>query len=220
MLKQYNRREENFPGTASELARDLLDHHQLQGIKVESTDVGDHYDREAKAVRLSRDKFDRKTLTAVTAAAHEVAHALQDASDYGPFVVRTHLVKLAKITGELGSVVLLAAPMVALISHRVVPPALIGGTAFSMLGAGVAAQLATLPSELDASFGRALPLLRQRYVGAEQSKEARKILMACSMTYVASSLVSVLSFWPWLGRKPAVPAPAPPVPPATPPRPV
>ena len=220
VLKQHNREDEDFPGTASELARELLDHHQLQRVKVESTDIGDHYDREAKAVRLSRDKYDRKTLSAVTTAAHEVAHALQDAGDYGPFVARSHLVRLAKITGEVGTVILLAAPMVALISHRAVPPALIATTAFSMLGVGVAAQVVSLPSEFDASFGRALPLLQQRYVGPRQSKEARKILLACSMTYVASSLVSVLNFWPWLGRKPAVPGPAPPLPPAAPPRPV
>ena len=214
VLKQHNREEENFPGTAGELARELLDRHRLQRVKVESTDVGDHYDHEAKAVRLSRDKFDRKTLAAVTTAAHEVAHALQDACDYGPFVLRTHLVKVAKVTGEVGSVVLLAAPMVALISHQVVPPVIIGTAVFAMLGAGVAVQLASLPSELDASFGRALPLLRERYIGVEQAKDARKILIACSSTYVVSSLVSVLNFWPWLGRRPVVPAPRnPPVPP-------
>jgi hypothetical protein len=29
-----------------------------------------------------------------------------------------------------------------------------------------------------------------------------RILWACSLTYVASSLVAVLQFWPWIGRPP------------------
>ncbi len=219
VLKQHNREEENVSSTAGELARELLDRHQLQRVKVESTDVDDHYDQEAKAVRLNRDKFDRRTLAALTTAAHEVAHALQDACDFGPFVLRTRLAKIAKITGEVGSFILLAAPVVALISRQAVPPAIIGNAVFAMLGAGMAVQLASLPSELDASFGRALPMLREKNIGANQAKKARKILIACSSTYIASSLVSVLSFWPWAGRRPPAPAPAPPVPPATPPRP-
>ena len=219
VLKKHNRKEENISSTAGELARELLDRHRLQSVKVESTDVDDHYDHQAKAVRLSRDKFDRRTLAAVTTAAHEVAHALQDACDYGPFVLRTQLARIAKVTGEVGSVILLAAPMVAVISRQAVPPTIIGSAVFAMLGAGVAVQLASVPSELDASFGRALPMLREKYIGVEQAKQARKILIACSSTYIASSLVSVLNFWPWLGGRPSVPAPAPPVPPAAPPRP-
>jgi Zn-dependent membrane protease YugP len=203
VLKQHNRRDEEFSGTAGEVARELLDRHQLQKVKVEVTDLGDHYDPETKAVRLGRDKFHRKSLTAVTTAAHEVAHALQDASDYGPFVWRTRLVKVAQVTGDVGSVLLLAVPVAALITRQAVPPIFIGAAAVAMLGTGVAAQVAALPSELDASFGRALPLLRADYITGEQVASARKILLACSLTYVASSLVAVMHIWPWLGRRPA-----------------
>ena len=69
-----------------------------------------------------------------------------------------------------------------------------------MLGAGVATQLAALPSELDASFARALPLLQEQVIRPGQEKDVRKILAACSLTYIASSLAAVLSLWPWLGR--------------------
>jgi hypothetical protein len=151
-------------------------------------------------VRLSRDKIDRKTLTAVTAAAHEVAHALQDASAYGPFVWRTRLVRVAQVAVEVGSVMLLAVPVTALVTRRPVPPFVVGGAAISVLGAGVATQLAALPSEFDASFGRALPMLQGGVISAGQVRDARKILIACSLTYIASSLAAVLSLWPWLGR--------------------
>jgi Zn-dependent membrane protease YugP len=200
VLKQHNRRDEGLPLNASELARELLDKHGLHGVRVELTDLGDHYDPMAKAVRISRDKYQRRSLTAITTAAHETAHALQDASGFGPFLWRTRLVKVAQRTGEVGMVLLLSVPAAALLSRDPLPPAVIGGAALAMLATGLVAQLATLPCELDASFRRALPMLRQGYIGDGQAGDASEILFACSLTYVASSLLSILNIWPWVGR--------------------
>ena len=97
---------------------------------------------------------------------------------------------------------LLAVPVTALVTRKPVPPVVVGTAAISVLGAGVATQLAALPSELDASFGRALPMLQEGVISAGQARDARKILVACSLTYIASSLAAVLSLWPWLGRAP------------------
>jgi Zn-dependent membrane protease YugP len=199
VLKSYDGQDERLALSAAELARELLDRHGLQSVRVEATDVGDHYDPQQRAVRLTRDKQGRRSLTALTTASHEVAHALQHASGYGPFLWRIRLNKLAQVTGEAGSVLLFAVPISALVSQSPVPPVLIGIAALSMLGTGVAAQLAALPSELDASFKRALPMLRDGYIGADQTGDARRILLACSLTYVASSLVAVLHIWPWVG---------------------
>jgi hypothetical protein len=69
-----------------------------------------------------------------------------------------------------------------------------------MLGTGFAVQLAALFSELDASFKRALPLLQDGYISGAQIGQAKHILLASSLTYAASSLISVLYIWPWLGR--------------------
>ena len=204
VLKQHNRKEEELPFSARDLARELLDLHDLQHVKVESTDIGDHYDPRARAVRLTRDKIDRKSLTAVTTAAHEVAHAIQHASNYAPFVWRGRLARIAQFTGEAGFILLLAVPVTALASRQPVPPIIVGSAALAMLGTGVIAQFAALPSELDASFRRALPMLKDGYIDVNQVKDARKILVACSLTYIASSLVSVVNVWPWLGRRPTV----------------
>ncbi|MDX1696910.1 MAG: zinc metallopeptidase [Thiohalobacterales bacterium] len=200
VLRQYNSKEEDFPGTARELAREVLDENGLPDVRVESTDIGDHYDPEARVVRIARDKIDRKTLTAVTTAAHEVSHALQHASGYAPFYWRRKLVKVAQVAGEAGMVLLLAAPVAALISRQPLPPRIIGSTALAMLGTGMVSQLSALPTELNASFGRALPILADGYVDEERLADAKRILMACSLTYIASSMVAVLHVWPWLGR--------------------
>jgi Zn-dependent membrane protease YugP len=201
VLEQHNREEEDFPATGGDAARQLLDRHQLQSVKVQCTDIGDHYDPDAKAVRLTRDKFERKTLTALTTAAHEVGHALQHASHYPPFLWRTRLVQVARVTGELGAVILISVPTAALMSRRPVSPVIVGSTVFAMLGAGLAAQLAALPTEVDASFRKALPMLQDGYIHSEQVKDAKSILVACSLTYVAASFASVLSIWPWLGPR-------------------
>ena len=200
VLKKHSHDDDTLSTTGGDLARELLDRNQLPMVKVEPTDIGDHYDPAAKAVRLTRDKFECKSLTAVTTAAHEVSHALQDASGYIPFIWRSRLVKVAQITGNIGSIVLVAVPATALLTRHTLPPVIVGVAVFSMLGTGLAVQVAAVPTELDASFGRALPMLRDGYISGKQEKDAKKILFVCSLTYVASSLVAFLNFWPWLGR--------------------
>jgi Zn-dependent membrane protease YugP len=201
VLKRYDQNELDGSGTAAEVARSLLDDRNLQAVKVERTDLGDHYDPDTRSVRISRDKHDRKSLTAVTTAAHEVGHALQHATQYTPFVWRIHLTKVARVAGEVGSIMLLSVPVAALATRNPVPAYVIGFAALGILGTGMAVQLVTLPTEFDASFNKALRMLEDGYADGEQLAGARKILLACSMTYVAASLASVLNVWPWLPRR-------------------
>jgi len=165
---------------------------------VEATDRGDHYDPHARAVRLSRHNIDRRSLTAVVTAAHEAAHALQHAEGYPPFELRTSLARVAQVTGEIGTVLIIAVPVTYLLTRRSLPSTIVGGSALAMLGTSAAAQLAALPTEMDASFKRALPMLESGYIHPEQHESAQRILFACSMTYAAASLSSVLTVWPWM----------------------
>ncbi|MCK5716772.1 MAG: zinc metallopeptidase, partial [Thiomargarita sp.] len=53
--------------------------------------------------------------------------------------------------------------------------------------------------EWDASFKRALPILSEgAYISTADQRAARKILIACALTYVASSLASLLNLWRWI----------------------
>jgi len=45
-------------------------------------------------------------------------------------------------------------------------------------------------------------MLEDGVITGPQIDGAREMLLACSLTYVASSLASVLQFWPWLPRRP------------------
>jgi Zn-dependent membrane protease YugP len=199
VLDRHNRTEEaNFPGTGGELARHLLDRYELQEVKVEVTELGDHYDPQARAVRLTRDKFEGKTLTAITVAAHECGHAYQHAAQEPLFLMRTRMAKLAVFAQRIGSLLLFAAPFSVLVTR--LPSAAffnISG-AFLIMGFAIVMHLLTLPVELDASFKKALPLLSTGYLSRQQIPAARSILRAAAWTYVAASLASLLNFWRWI----------------------
>lgn len=199
VLARYNRvPEENFPGSGAELARHLLTRFGLEEVKVERTDIGDHYDPESRCVRLTPDKYDGKTLTAITVAAHECGHAMQHAGAEPLFLLRSRLAKGTVWATRIGSFLIFMAPMVGLISRAPSPAviSLLGG--FLVLGFGVIVQIITLPVEIDASFRKALPLLRAGYLQPAQVGPAQRILRAAAWTYVAASLASLLNFWRWL----------------------
>ena len=189
---------EDLPSSAGQVAREILDSHGLHGVQVEATDLGDHYDPQARVVRLSRHNIDRRSLTAVVTAAHEAAHAVQHAEGYPPFALRTSLARVAQVTGEIGTVLIIAVPVTFFLTKRSLPSTIVGGSALAMLGTSAAAQLAALPTEMDASFKRSLPILEAHHISHEQGESAQRILFACSMTYAAASLSSVLTAWPWM----------------------
>jgi Zn-dependent membrane protease YugP len=66
------------------------------------------------------------------------------------------------------------------------------------LATGIIVHALTLPTEFDASFGRALPLLRRHaLLRAEDLPRARKLLTAAALTYVAGALQSLLNIARW-----------------------
>jgi hypothetical protein len=199
VLDRYNRKdEENFPGTGAELARHLLDRYDLQEVKVETTESGDHYDPTARAVRLTQDKFDGRTLTAITVAAHECGHAFQHAASDPLFLLRTRVASISIFAQRIGSLLLFAAPLSVLVTRLPSAAVFSISGAFLIMGFAIVMHLLTLPVEIDASFKKALPLLSSGYLTERQIPAARSILRAAACTYVAASLMSLLNFWRWM----------------------
>jgi hypothetical protein len=199
VLERYNRDPEpNFPGTGAELARHLLDRYDLQEVSVEITESGDHYDPRDRTVRLTQDKFEGKTLTAITVAAHECGHAFQHAASEPLFLLRTRIAGVSIIAQRLGSLLLFAAPLSVLITKAPAAGLLTFVGAFLVMGFALLMHFVTLPVEIDASFNKALPLLSHGYLTEEQLPAARSILRAAAFTYVAASLATLLNFWRWL----------------------
>ena len=58
--------------------------------------------------------------------------------------------------------------------------------------------LVTLPTEFDASFRRAMPMLEEQgAIYQDDERHARKLLRAAAMTYVAASMMSLLNIARW-----------------------
>lgn len=189
----------DIPGTGGELARHLLDRMSLTSVKVEETPLGDHYDPEARTVRLSKENFSGRSLSAVVIAAHEVGHAMQDATGYQPLATRTRLAKQASKIEVMGSAIMLAAPFLLVLMKS--PAVLLVEVTAGMLMLSLALLIhaVTLPVELDASFGRALPLLQQgNILDSKDIPAARRILFAAALTYVAAAAMSLLDVARWL----------------------
>jgi uncharacterized protein len=201
VLRKYSSPADRYrgKGTGAELARHLLDSNSLSQVKVEVSELGDHYDPVAKAVRLSADNFNGCSLTAVTVAAHEVGHALQDAAAESLFNTRQRLVRVALASERVGGVLLILVPVILLALRVPQAGMLVLMLALGSMAMGTLVHLITLPVELDASYGKALPMLeRGNYLHDGDLPHARRILKAAALTYVAGSLASLLNLGRWI----------------------
>ncbi|NIV16947.1 MAG: peptidase [Woeseiaceae bacterium] len=198
VLDKYSVPEDRYSGTGAQLARHLLDRQGLGFVSVEPTNLGDHYDPEAKAVRLTEDKYNGRSLTAITVAAHEVGHAVQDHEGYAPLRIRSKLVKATRNVERLGAAVLMMSPFIGALTRAPALGLLTFGAGFLTLCTSTLVHFATLPTEFDASFSRALPMLdRYRILKKPDRRHARRLLRAAALTYVSASLMSLLNIARW-----------------------
>jgi Zn-dependent membrane protease YugP len=199
VIAQHAHDRPDIPGTGGQFARHLLDEMKLAHVKVEETSLGDHYDPDAKAIRLLPQNMQGRSLAALVIAAHETGHAMQDATGYQPLQARTRLARQAIRVEKVGAVVMLAAPIVLALARtpHVLLFELLAGVL--LLGMSMAMHAVTLPVEFDASFRRALPVLRAgRYIKDADMPAARQILKAAACTYVAAAAMSLLDVARWI----------------------
>jgi len=198
VMSRYSSPADRYEGTGGELARYLLDRLDLKHVKVEETAEGDHYDPQEKAVRLTNDKLNGRSLTAVTVAAHEVGHALQDKDGFAPLKLRSRLVAMTRPVQRLGAGILMAAPFIGMLTRAPSISLLMIAGGMMSLGASTVVHLVTLPTEWDASFRRALPMLEHgEILHPVDLPHARRLLTAAALTYVAASLASLLNIARW-----------------------
>jgi Zn-dependent membrane protease YugP len=199
VLSRHSKPRPDFPGNGGDFARHLVNQLKLEGVSVEASDQGDHYDPASKTIRLTPDKLNGKSLTAITVAAHEAGHALQDRLGYRPLRLRGQLAVLAQGVQQLGNGLFILAPLVGGLTRTPSSTLIMLAAGLASFGSAALVHLITLPVEWDASFRRALPILRAGgYLSATDHRHARQILTAAAFTYVAGSLASLLNIWRWL----------------------
>lgn len=197
-FRRYSTQRDDIPGSGGELALHLLKRFAIDA-QVEQTEKGDHYDPTVQRVRLSPGNMNGRSLTAVAVAAHEVGHAIQHHNSEPLLATRTRLITLAHWGEKVGAALMFAIPIVTLITRVPHSGLLLFLLGFCSMGLATLVHLITLPVEWDASFNKALPILREgRYIDAKDERAVRRILKAAALTYVAASLASLLNLARWL----------------------
>lgn len=172
--------------TGAQVARILLNNAGLQDVEIQQVPgrLSDHYDPRAKVLRLSSDVYGSTSVASIGVAAHEVGHAIQDKESYAALVFRNAIVPVVNFSSSLSWILFFIG---ILFSYKSLVA--IGIILFSAV---VLFQLVTLPVEFNAS-SRALKLLEgQGILYDNEVKEARQVLSAAALTYVAATLMAVL----------------------------
>lgn len=179
--------------SGAEAARRILDSNGLQNVPVEQSHgmLSDHYDPRAKALRLSPQVFQGRSLAALGIAAHEAGHALQDKQGYTPLRFRNSIVPLASVGSNLAIFMFIGGLLMGA-AATVFGSVLIWG-AIALFSATVIFQLVNLPVEYDASARARRILADTGMIAPAEEAEVRKVLSAAALTYVAATLTAILT---------------------------
>ncbi|MCI7511722.1 MAG: zinc metallopeptidase [Firmicutes bacterium] len=177
--------------TGAQAARWVLDRNGLNNVRIEhiSGSLTDHYDPSTNVVRLSDDVYGSTSTVAVGVACHEVGHAIQHATNYAPVKIRTAIVPITNIGAKISVPLIIIGLLLASFGDIFVILAYVGVACF---GLSTVFQLVTLPTEFNASR-RALNTIEEtNLLTGREFDEAKQVLTAAAMTYVAALAVSFM----------------------------
>lgn len=173
--------------TGQEVARMILDANGLNNIYVVETEgeLTDHYDPNRKVIKLSRGIFNKESIAAISVAAHEVGHAIQDKDGYIYMRIRAFLVPVVNFVTYIGYIVAFISLFAGITGYLKV-------SIFIILAA-ILFQLITLPVEFDASKRAKEELLKLNLIDSNEADNVKDMLGAAAMTYVASLISSLIN---------------------------
>jgi len=155
------------------------------GIEPIQGELTDHFDPRSRMLRLSEPIYNGRSIAALSVAAHEAGHAVQQHVGYAPMTLRASLVPVANIGSSLGPLIIVGG----LITQ-------ISGLAWAgvlLFGAATLFAAVTLPVEYNAS-ARARQLLEENgIVTRDEVGDVRNMLNAAALTYVASFAGALLN---------------------------
>ena len=182
----------NMPFTGFEFGRELLQEHNLNDVQIEATKLGDHYDLINKKVMVLEDRLAKKSLTSITIICHEIAHAIQHKENYKPLKRRNVIIRNTSWITQLGSgILLIGFPIIFATGSYGFIKICLAIAAFSLLISALI-HIITLDVEIDASFNKAYPIIKQK-VPVEYHQACRSILLAAALTYVIGVFRSFFS---------------------------
>jgi len=168
-----------------QVARHILDSNDLQNVRLEVSkgQLSDHYIPSQKLIRLSERINSESSVASIAVAAHEVGHAIQDATGYRPLKAKAVMMPIAALGNQLGMGLTLGAGFLGSSLFLDIGMMLVAGS--------ILTQLITLPIEFDASKRALSELQRLQLVDENDLDGARQMLRAAAMTYVANAASSL-----------------------------
>ena len=176
--------------TGREVANYILQTNNVQGVTVQhvSSSLTDHYNPTNGTVNLSDVVYGSASVAALGVAAHECGHVMQHETGYVPLQIRASLVPIANFGSNVGIWIVIASLLLGLSDNFV-------NVGIFLFSFGVLFQLVTLPVEFNASH-RALVMLEEyNLLSPDEVAEAREVLTAAALTYVAAAASSLLQLF-------------------------
>ena len=173
--------------TGAQTARMILDRNNLTNVRVEPVagQLTDHYDPRVKVVRLSEGNFSKPSIAAVSVAAHECGHAIQDASGYIPMKLRAGLFPIVTFSSQIWLPLFIMGIFIGV-------PLFIQLAAI-LFTAVLAFHVVTLPVEIDASRRAHKLLTRYGVLSRGEADGTKRVLTAAAFTYIAAALTAFLT---------------------------
>lgn len=172
--------------TGREVAKLILDRNGIYDVNIQPVagQLTDHYDPRSKTIRLSESVYDESSISAISVAAHEVGHAIQDYEHYYFLRFRSALAPIVQFTSSFVTILIFAGLILEF--WRLFDIGIIL-YAFSVLF-----HVITLPVELDASRRAFNEMEINNLITQDEARGTKKVLGAAAMTYVASMLISII----------------------------
>ena len=173
--------------TGAEAAGRVLAHYGINNVRIElgHGKLSDHYDPRGNVIRLSPEVYSGTSIAAVGIACHEAGHAAQHAENYVPIKVRNAILPVANIGSTFGFYIAILGYFIGfgpLVDMGVI-----------LFASVTVFQLVTLPIEFNASR-RAIAVIGETgMLYDDEVPQAKKVLFAAALTYVASLLISIMS---------------------------
>ena len=192
----------NMPFNGIEFGNQLIKELELKDVCLEKTLIGDHYDLDQRKVKVGEDRLRKKSLTSISIICHEIGPAIQHAENYTPLITRTKLVKNTLWINKIAfAVIYIGLPIIFATGYLPLIKVCILLILLSLF-IGVVIHLVTLEVELDASFNKAMPIIKKK-IPEVYHDSCRSILRAAAFTYVVGvfkNLISLRMIWTVLSR--------------------
>ena len=183
--------------TGAQAAQLLLQKNNIYDVKIVHINgqLSDNYNPSKKILSLSDSTYNSTSIAAIGVAAHETGHAIQHAVGYSPLSLRSTLVPAANIGSQFGPTLAVLGIIfggTSKASDYISIFQLITNIGIILFSLAVLFYIITLPVEFNAS-SRALRILQgSGLLYEEEVGQARKVLGAAALTYVAGAASAIL----------------------------